>query len=67
MKYPPGDREIIDFTHLGTEILSIEEEVEGEEVEVEEEGNGYKEDKLRGLTEELMVEMDKLILEDLNH
>ena len=56
MKYPPGDREIIGFTHLVMEILSIEEEVEGEEEEVKEEGNGYKEDKLRGLTEDLMVE-----------
>ena len=49
------------------EILSIDEEVEGEEEEVEEEGNGYKEDKLRGLTEDLMVEMNKLIIQDLHH
>ena len=45
------------------EILSIEEEVEGEEEEVEEEGNGYQVDKRRDLTEE----MDNLMLQDLNH
>ena len=65
MKYPPGDREIIGFTRLVMEILSIEEE--GEEEEVEEEGNGYKEDKRRGLTEDLLVEIDKLIIQDLHH
>ena len=65
MKYPPGDKEIIDFTCLIMEILSIEEEVEEEEVE--EEGNGYKEDKRRGLIEDLLEEIVKLIMQDLNH
>ena len=42
-------------------ILSIEEEVEGEEEEVEEEGNGYKEDKWRGLKEDLLERLVKII------
>ena len=67
MKYPPRDKEIIDFTCLIMEILSIEEEVEGEEEEVEEEGNGYKEDKRRGLIEDLLEEIVKLIMQDLNY
>ena len=61
MKYPPGDRGIIGFTRLVTEILSIEEEVEGEEEEVKEEGNGYKEDKWRGLKEDLLERLVKII------
>ena len=44
MMYPPGDKEIIDFTPLNMVILSIEEEVE-EEVEVEEEENGFSKDR----------------------
>ena len=62
MKYPPGDRETIDFTHLIMETLSIEEEVEEEEEEVEEEESGYKEDKQRGLIEDLLEEIIKMIL-----
>ena len=62
MKYPPGDKEIIDFTHLVMEILSIEEEVEEEEEEVKEEENGYKEDKWRGLIEDLLEEIVKMIM-----
>ena len=38
MMCPPGDKEITDFTHLDTVILSIEEEVE----EVEEEEIGFR-------------------------
>ena len=41
MMYPPGDKEITDFTPLDMVILSSEEEVE-EGVEVEEEGNGFR-------------------------
>ena len=52
MKYPPGDRGTINFTHLVMETLSIEEEVEEEEEEVEEEESGYKEDKQRDLIED---------------
>ena len=44
MMYPPGDKEIIDFTPLNMVIISREEEVE-EEVEVEEEENGYRKDR----------------------
>ena len=40
MMYPPGDKEIIDFTPLDMVILSIEEEVE-----VEEEENGFRKDR----------------------
>ena len=42
--YPPGDKEIKDFTPLDMVILSTEEEVE-EEVEVEEEENGFRKDR----------------------
>ena len=41
MMYPPGDKEITDFTPLDMVILSTEEEVE-EEVEVEEEEIGFR-------------------------
>ena len=60
MKYPPGDKGTIDFTHLIMEILFIEEEVEEEEVEEEE--SGYKEDKQRDLIEVLVEEIIKMIL-----
>ena len=40
--YPPGDKEIIDFTPLDMVILFTEEE---EEVEVEEEENGFRKDR----------------------
>ena len=40
MMYPPGDKEIIDFTLCDMEILSTEEEVEEE---VEEDVNGFRE------------------------
>ena len=57
MKYPPGDKEIIDYINLVMEILSIEEEVEGEEEEVKGEENGYKEDNWRGLMKDWVEEM----------
>ena len=44
MMYPPGDKGITDFTALDMVILSIEEEVE-EEIEVEEEENGFRKDR----------------------
>ena len=40
MMYPLGVKETIDYIPLIMETLSIEEEVEGEEEEVEEEENG---------------------------
>ena len=39
-----GDKEIIDFTPIDMVIPFMEEEV-GEEVEVEEDENGFKKDK----------------------
>ena len=42
--YLHGDKGIIDFTPLDMVIPSTEEEV-GEEVEVEEDENGFKKDK----------------------
>ena len=42
--YLHGDKEIIDFTPLDMVIPSTEEEVE-EEVEMEEDENGFKKDK----------------------
>ena len=62
LKYPPGDRGTIDFTCLIMETLSIEEEVEEEEEEVKEEESGYKEDKQRGLIEDLLEGIIKMIL-----
>ena len=44
MMYLHGDKETIDFTPLDMVILSTEEEAE-EEVEVEEDENGFKRDK----------------------
>ena len=44
MMYLHGDKEILDFTPLDTVIPSTEEEGE-EEVEVEEDENGFKKDK----------------------
>ena len=60
MMYPPGDKEITDFTPLNMVILSIEEEVE-EEVEVEEEENGFRKDRwidlIEGLEGDILREM----------
>ena len=44
MMYLHGDKETIDFTPLDMVIPSTEEEVE-EEIEVEEDENGFKKDK----------------------
>ena len=44
MMYPPGDKEITDFTPLDMVILSTEEEVK-EEIEVEEEEIGFLKDR----------------------
>ena len=46
MMYPPGDKEIIDFTPLDMVILSSEEEVE-----VEEEESGFRKDRWIDLME----------------
>ena len=42
--YPPGDKEITDYTPLNRVIYFTEEEVE-EEVEAEEEENGFRKDR----------------------
>ena len=47
MMYPPGDKEIIDFTRLDMVILSTEEEVE-----VEEEENDFRKDRWTDLMED---------------
>ena len=52
MMYLHRDKETIDFTPLDMVILSTEEEVE-EEVEVEEDENGFKKDKWIDLMEDL--------------
>ena len=52
MMYLHGDKEIIDFMPLNTVIPSTEEEVE-EEVEVEEDENGFKKDKWIDQVEDL--------------
>ena len=45
MMYPPGDKEIIDFTPLDMVILSTEEEVE-------EDMNGFRKDRWIDLMED---------------
>ena len=60
MMYLHGDKEIIDFTPLDMVILSIEEEVE-EEVEVEEDENGFKKDKWIDLMEDSEEESPRVI------
>ena len=50
--YLHGDKGIIDFTPLNMVILSTEEEVE-EEIEVEEDENGFRKDKWIDLMEDL--------------
>ena len=47
MMYLHGDKEIIDFTSLNMVILSLEEEVE-----VEEDENGFRKDKWIDLMED---------------
>ena len=61
MMYPPGDKEITDFTPLDMVILSTEEEVE-EEVEVEEEENGFRKGRWIDLMEDLEGDIPKVII-----
>ena len=60
MMYLHGDKEIIDFTPLDMVILSIEEEVE-EEVEVEEDENGFRKDKWIDLMEDSEEDTPKVM------
>ena len=62
MMYPPGDREITDFTHLDTEILFIEEGVEEEVEEVEEEESGFRKGRWKDLMEVLVGEMVEITI-----
>ena len=55
--YSHGDREITDFTPLNMVIPSTEEEVE-EEVEIEEDENGFKIDQMEDLEEDSPVLME---------
>ena len=61
MLCPPGDKEITDFTPLNMVILSTEEEVE-EEVEVEEEENGFRKDRWIDLFEDLEGDIPRVII-----
>ena len=61
MMYPPGDKEIIDFTPLNMVILSTEEEVE-EEVEVEEEENGFRKDRWIDLMEDSEEDIPRVMV-----
>ena len=63
MMYPPGDKEIIDFTPLDMVILSTEEEVEEEEEEeVEEEENGFRKDRWIDLMEDLEEDIPRVMV-----
>ena len=55
--YPPGDKGITDFTPLNMVILSIEEEVE-----VEEEENGFRKGRWIDLMEDLEEDVPKVII-----
>ena len=59
--YPPGDKEIIDFTPLDMVILSTEEEVE-EEVQVEEEESGFRKDRWIDLMEDLEGDIPRVMV-----
>ena len=61
MMYLPGDKEITDFTPLNMVILSTEEEVE-EEVEVEEEENGFRKGRWIDLMEDSEGDLLKVII-----
>ena len=61
MMYPPGDKEITDFTPFDMVILSTEEEVE-EEVEVEEEENGFRKGRWIDLMEDSEGDIPKVII-----
>ena len=58
MMYLHGDKETIDFTPLNMVILSTEEE---EEVEVEEDENGFKRDKWIDHMEDLEEESPRVM------
>ena len=64
--FPPGDKEIIDFTLLDMVILSTEEEVE-EEVEVEEGESGFRKGKWIDLMEDSEEDMFKVIIQEHNN
>ena len=59
MMYPPGDKEIIDFTPLDMVILSTEEEVEEE---VEEEENGFRKDRWIDLMEDSEEDIPRVMV-----
>ena len=61
MMYQPGDKGIIDFTPLDMVILFTEEEIE-EEVEVEEEENGFRKGRWIVLMEDLEGDIPKVIM-----
>ena len=65
MMYPPGDKEIIDFTLCDMVILSTEEEVE-EEVDVEEGESGFRKDKWIDLMEDLEQDIPMVIIHEHN-
>ena len=58
---PPGDKEITDYTPFNMVFLSTEEEVE-EEVEVEEEENGFRKDKWTDLMEDSEGDIPKVMV-----
>ena len=66
MMYPPGDKEITDFTLLSMVILSTEEEVE-EGVEAEEGESGFRKDKWIDLMEDLEEGISKVIIQEHNN
>ena len=66
MMCPPGDKEFIDFTLYDMVILSTEEEVE-EEVEVEEDVNGFRRDKWIDLMEDSEEDISKVIKQEHNN
>ena len=57
MMYPPGDKEIIDFTPLDMVILSTEEEVE-----VEEEESGFRKGRWIDLMEDLEEDIPRVMV-----
>ena len=57
MMYPPGDKEITDFTPLDMVILSTEEEVE-----VEEEENGFRKGRWIDLMEDSEGDIPRVII-----
>ena len=66
MMFPPGDKEITDFTLHDMVILFTEEEVE-EEVEEEEGESGFSKGKWIDLMEDLEEDMFKVIIQEHNN